>query len=335
MEKQMNINKYPLVTVIATSYNQEKFLVESLNSIISQTYSNIQLIICDDCSQDNSVTIIDEWIQHNKINCIFLKHTINQGLFCSLNETLTYAKGKYLQFIALDDVLFPNKIENQVALLEQIDDSYAMVYGDMMLINENGDVLYNSLFSHSFGDSFSPLSGDLFIRIVKDFFYYNQASLIKLEAIKNIQFKFDSKFISEDWHLQLHLAQQYKIKGTSDIVVKYRFLENSLTRCNWIEEKMHLVIESHFKMIYALFDSEKKNKKRRNVIRDKLHSLLFALNSCKNISRKKLFHLALLVFIKSRHWSDIKVFIRLLQLYLKNIIVSKHYNSNNKEVKRI
>ncbi len=113
------MTEFPLVSILCLSYNQQRFLVESLESLKSQTYHNIEILICDDCSKDNSVEIINNWIKdHPQLNIRFIPHTRNQGICKSLNELLAVSKGKYLITIALDDLMEPDKIERHVAILE-------------------------------------------------------------------------------------------------------------------------------------------------------------------------------------------------------------------------
>ena len=88
-------DNFPLVSIVAICYNHEKFVKETLDSILHQTYSNIQLIIIDDCSQDNSVSEIKNWIKMNSVDCVFIERTENSGLCKNLNEGIVVSKGKY------------------------------------------------------------------------------------------------------------------------------------------------------------------------------------------------------------------------------------------------
>ena len=81
----------PLVTVIATCFNHERFVVECLESIRAQTYPNIQLIIADDCSTDGSVPLIRDWLTQTGTVCTLILHQQNQGVCRTRNETLTHA----------------------------------------------------------------------------------------------------------------------------------------------------------------------------------------------------------------------------------------------------
>src|SRR5689334_22961475 len=97
----------PLVTIGVTSYNYEQFITASLNSVLSQTYRNIEVIIVDDCSKDNCPFLIKRWIGENKLVCTYIQHQNNLGITKTLNEIVSIANGKYIIFLATDDILLP------------------------------------------------------------------------------------------------------------------------------------------------------------------------------------------------------------------------------------
>src|SRR5580704_8434369 len=100
----------PLVSMIVVCYNQSRFVVETLESVKAQTYKPTQLVIIDDCSLDDSVTVIENWLRKNRIDCTFVRHKKNQGICKTVNEALSLARGKYLSPIASDDIWLPDKI---------------------------------------------------------------------------------------------------------------------------------------------------------------------------------------------------------------------------------
>ena len=120
----------PIVTVVALCYNQEKYVIETLDSIAEQTYSNIQLIIADDFSKDNSSIKIMDWIQnHSDLDITIIQNKSNLGVTKTLNKCIDIAKGKYYQAIACDDILMPHKIEKMVKALENAKKDYVLIWG--------------------------------------------------------------------------------------------------------------------------------------------------------------------------------------------------------------
>lgn len=111
------MDSFPLVTVIILTYNSEEFVIETLESIKAQTYSNIELIISDDCSCDHTVDWCSEWIENNKehfVNTLVLTVKANTGTAGNCNRALTKSKGKWLKFLGADDLLSPYAIENYI-----------------------------------------------------------------------------------------------------------------------------------------------------------------------------------------------------------------------------
>jgi len=103
----------PLVSVICITRNHERFCIESLDSVLNQTYKNLEWIILDAASNDNTVELIDNWLDENNVNAIFLKEKDLKPITVNLNKALEYAHGEYVQFLSLDDVLMEEKLESQ------------------------------------------------------------------------------------------------------------------------------------------------------------------------------------------------------------------------------
>ena len=104
----------PLVSIALPVYNGEKTIAVAIQSLLVQTYHNIELIIIDDSSTDNSLKVIEE-VDNNKI--ILIKNKHNSGLSASLNNAVDLASGKYLARMDQDDISFPFRIERQVNYL--------------------------------------------------------------------------------------------------------------------------------------------------------------------------------------------------------------------------
>lgn len=105
------------VSVVVITYNFEKYILETLNSIKDQTYKNIELIISDDNSNDNTKFIVEKWIEKNKEEfreIIFLKNSINQGVTKNINIGVRRSTGEWVKIIAGDDILEKNAISNYI-----------------------------------------------------------------------------------------------------------------------------------------------------------------------------------------------------------------------------
>ena len=105
--------KMPLVSIIVITYNSESYVIETLDSVKNQTYKNIEIIITDDCSKDNTVKICQEWIENNKAH--FVNHNLiltekNSGVAANCNRGLKASTGAWIKIIAGDDLLMTDCI---------------------------------------------------------------------------------------------------------------------------------------------------------------------------------------------------------------------------------
>lgn len=113
----MNQDKNPLVSIIVITYNSAKFVLETLESAKAQTYQNIELIISDDCSSDNTIEICREWLKDNKdrfVNTELITVGKNMGIPANCNRGVKASKGEWIKLIAGDDALFEDCIEKNL-----------------------------------------------------------------------------------------------------------------------------------------------------------------------------------------------------------------------------
>lgn len=140
----------PLVSICIPSYNHEKYIAETISSVILQDYQNIELLIIDDASFDNSDAIINDFLSKYKSHFVrfdYHKNLTNQGISYNLNYAINWAKGKYFYAIASDDILMPFKTSLLVAEIEKLNakndnhnnndnNNYAAIFGDALMINQ-------------------------------------------------------------------------------------------------------------------------------------------------------------------------------------------------------
>lgn len=124
--------QFPLVSVVLTTYNGEKFLAQQIDSLLNQSYSNIEIIAVDDCSNDNTVALLNTYTaQHKNIN-IYVNDT-NLGFIKNFEKGCRNARGKFIALCDQDDFWLENKIQR---LVESIGD-YPMIYCDSKVCDEN------------------------------------------------------------------------------------------------------------------------------------------------------------------------------------------------------
>ncbi len=121
----------PLVTVIISLYNYQSFIAACLDSLKNQTIAQLNLVIVDDCSKDQSLKKANKWLDENgnRFNdYIFVRHTINRGLAHSRNTAISLARTKYVFILDADNLLYPRCLESLISALENCDASFAYSY---------------------------------------------------------------------------------------------------------------------------------------------------------------------------------------------------------------
>lgn len=122
-----------LVSIIMPSYNTEKYISESINSVLAQTHTNWELIIVDDCSTDNTEEVVSSF---NDERIRFIKKDKNSGAAESRNLALREAKGKWIAFLDSDDTWRPEKLERQIAFMEKNGYKFTFTDYDIQLNGE-------------------------------------------------------------------------------------------------------------------------------------------------------------------------------------------------------
>ncbi len=124
-----------LVSIIMPSYNTARFIKETVDSVLAQSYTNWELIIVDDCSTDNTDDVVAQFSGDSRIK--YIKNNKNSGAAESRNRALREAKGKWIAFLDSDDLWASDKLEKQIAFMK--DNGYHFSYTAYTEIDENSE----------------------------------------------------------------------------------------------------------------------------------------------------------------------------------------------------
>lgn len=131
--------KLPMISFVVTSYNYEKYILKTLESIKAQTYKNFEIIIVDDCSNDNSCKIIEDFISENQeLKITLIKQSSNQGQMASMIKGLESAQGQFVSFIDSDDILMPDYAKNHIKV--HLETSVAFTSCQIIEIGEDDEI---------------------------------------------------------------------------------------------------------------------------------------------------------------------------------------------------
>lgn len=108
----------PLVSVLMTAYNREKYIAAAIESVLASTYSNFELIITDDQSKDHTAEIAKRYAEKDKRIKVFINEQ-NLGDYPNRNKAASYAQGKYLKYVDADDAIYPWGLQLLVQMMEQ------------------------------------------------------------------------------------------------------------------------------------------------------------------------------------------------------------------------
>lgn len=128
----------PTVSVVTPVYNAEKFLKETIESVLGQTFEDFEYLLIDDCSTDNSTNIVKEYAKEDK-RVKYIRLRENSGAAVARNTGLENAQGRYIAFIDSDDVWYPEKLKKQLDFMKEKNEAFT--YTKYEHITEEGDVL--------------------------------------------------------------------------------------------------------------------------------------------------------------------------------------------------
>ena len=238
----------PLVSIICLAFNHEKFVVETLDSVVQQNYQPIELIIVDDCSTDNTKLVINNWLStHPEVQ--FIVNEINKGNTRSFNNALKFAKGEYIIDLAADDLIVPNGVQLQINAFQNSKfKNLGVVYGNAEIINEDGS--FNSFYfpvnengkviaKRATGDIYSSVlsTGDSICSV---------SALIKKSVFDFLE-GYDETLDYEDLDSWIRASREYEFDFIDKVLVKKRTVTNSLGS-NFYKKK-HKINKSTYKIL--------------------------------------------------------------------------------------
>lgn len=226
----------PLVSIIILTYNSAEFVKDALESVKYQTYSNIELIVSDDCSNDNTVEICREWMKINKEHFIRTELATvkkNTGISANCNRGLSIAEGKWIKALAGDDKLLPECVTDFLMYINNqrnknisiVFSNFKLLVGDMIVNNHPRIDKYN--YSQKY---FFKTSRQQFLHLMTINFVPAPTNFISRELL--IKYGgFDERFpMAEDFPLWLKLTfHGEKLYYLKKETMLYRVTSNSQT----------------------------------------------------------------------------------------------------------
>jgi glycosyltransferase involved in cell wall biosynthesis len=308
------VKENPLVTVIALCYNHERFVQEALQSVVNQTYRNVELIIVDDFSTDNSMKIILKFIENNSaVKKIFNKTNI--GNCRSFNKAFKIAQGKYIIDFATDDVMLPERITEQVEKFEKNSDKTGVVYSNGNYIDENSKPLKGGK-NHS--DSIMP-EGDVYKHFLRGTFLLPCTMMIRKDVLDKLG-GYDETLAYEDLDFWIRSSRSWEYVYVPKILSYQRIVKGSHS-ASFYKKKNVLVpsIVQVCKKALILNKTEKENQALLIRMRTTMIKCLLSENFQAGKELNKM--------IEDLEGHDFKswIFSKILLLKLPFGLISEHY----------
>ncbi len=210
-----------LVSVIIPAFNASKYVGEAIDSIVNQTYKNLEIIVINDASTDDTLAIAKRYAKSDKRITVY-DNEKNMGIGKNRAKGIKLAKGKYICWQDADDISLPDRILHQVEYLEGHKD-VGVVGGYIHFFDESCDMAVRRYAEHD-------------VELRKSIFKYNPvaqpASTVRAEVYNAIG-TYSAKYtVSEDIEMLFRIGTKYKFANIQEEVLRYRQSAGSLTRMN-------------------------------------------------------------------------------------------------------
>jgi glycosyltransferase involved in cell wall biosynthesis len=207
----------PLISVIIPAYNAEKTIRETIQSVLNQTHSDLEIIVINDGSTDNTLEQIDR-LSDPRLTVFSYE---NAGANPSRNRGLAHVTGDYVSFLDADDLWTPDKLEAQLHALNHHPNA-AVAYSWTNFIDESGKVLHSGSYVSASGNVLAELA-------VVNFLENGSNPLIKKQAVVDVGGFDESLQACQDWDLWLRLAATHEFVAVSSPQILYRVSTGSVS----------------------------------------------------------------------------------------------------------
>lgn len=286
-----SITNIPLVSVIVIVYNHESFIRETLDSCIDQTLDNYEIIVCDDGSSDMSPAVINEYAERHPNLIIPVIGLKNSGIAANANRGLKVARGMYIAWLGGDDLMYPNKLYKQVALLNKRLDAVACVHDAVVFQSETGEIL--GTFSKWANGRLGLKEGGVELWFEQGYHMLPSTVMFRADAAPSHGLDIRLKY-TNDWLFDIEAFRHGCVVVLDEVLGKYRRHEANVTGSASLSDiavEDNLVATSIVEARYPEMSSLARKKRQ-----------IVFLGACKkywSIDRKKAFH-----FLKAAYFSN-------------------------------
>lgn len=243
-----------MISVIIPTYNCDKYIRETINSVLCQTYKDFEVIVVDDGSTDGTRDIIERSFPNVRYH-----YTLNQGVSRARNYGIRKAQGEFVAFLDADDFWLPEKLEKQIKVLEA-DPDLMMVFTDILYFNENGTD------TNQYSNRERLMKGDVVTNIFLKSGVGTSSVMVRKSVFEKIGVFEEGLRAAEDDNLWLRIALNFKINLIDEVLVHYRITEVSLSRTTSI---IISGVRGHLELLESKYPELRNHLGRANIRRKK------------------------------------------------------------------
>lgn len=302
---------YPLVSVIIPTYNRPTYLRRCLESVLNQTYKNIEIFVVDDNNPETEARIETEKIMNEYVNgknVTYLKHNFNKNGSAARNTGWKHSSGKYITFLDDDDEIDESKIQKQVECLEKLDESWGACYTAYKLIKEYGR---NQI-------STENRSGDCYVdALMRTMFMGSGSNLFLRKKVVDEIGGYDESFQrNQDIEFLVRVLENYKLAYVDEVLLTIYQEGNRVSRSfEQIDKYAKYYLEVFQDKINAL------NKSDRNCV-----IAVISLERCRVAFYKKKYKEGLKIILENN--VKFKYIIRYIKYIIHRLITHESYGFN-------
>ena len=210
----------PCVSIVIPTYNQSQFVNEALESVLSQSFQNFEIIVINDGSTDNTKAVLSNFNDH-----IQIINQENKGLSEARNKGIQKARGDFIAFLDSDDLWVPEKLESQMKLLRN-NPEFLWCYSDAEVFDsETGQTqyLYSQLYEHLY-------SGCIFNYLILENFIASPTPIVHRDVFEGVGLFFDNRIVAEDWDMWLRISDDHPVALIERTLARRRIHAGMKTR---------------------------------------------------------------------------------------------------------
>ena len=209
----------PLISVVTATYNMSQFIEAAVESVIAQTYENLQYVIIDDGSTDGTSERISKFLKDPRLE---YHYQDNQGQTVAKNNGIRLARGDYICFLDADNIWLSDKLEKQLRTFSTIPSHFKILYADQLYINDKGIVIGKpSLETHS---------GRIADKLLFENFVTFNTAMVERTCFEELGPFDESLDRSIDYELWLRFSRRYEFYHLSEVTTYYRIWEGQMSR---------------------------------------------------------------------------------------------------------